>query len=379
MTSRLANPNGASNLGPLHQPQAGAGRFVLTLCTLPTSVSIRPPQSPQLRPFSFFTSQVRESDGGERIYLHMGYFDTLAEAENWAQSVRRQFPGAFATLAPRTLLPPMNSQEPSSPQDASCAAASQSIDPAPVKSESLTDTQVLKILEARHGPTFTDGADETNLDQISLLRPDDTSVRQALKEAVVQGEPVSFAVQLHWSTRPINVDRMRALRIFKTHILYATESRRNGRSRYFLRLGFFADPSAAKQVAAQARRIFDSAAVVPVIEPEVTRAREAGAHTLAIPYLQTHDVDQLSNSYEAAGSPVSSKSWSEATHYVLETAETGREMPDPRAERDIWTEPDSLSESGVRHLRVEVQEQMSGRWRKIRLSEKPSAELEVPS
>jgi hypothetical protein len=31
------------------------------------------------------------------------------------------------------------------------------------------------------------------------------------------------------------------------------------------------------------------------------------------------------------------------------------------AEREMWTDPDSLSESGVRHLRVEVQERTSGR------------------
>ena len=31
------------------------------------------------------------------------------------------------------------------------------------------------------------------------------------------------------------------------------------------------------------------------------------------------------------------------------------------AERETWTDPDSLSESGVRHLKVEVQERTSGR------------------
>jgi hypothetical protein len=32
-------------------------------------------------------------------------------------------------------------------------------------------------------------------------------------------------------------------------------------------------------------------------------------------------------------------------------------------------EPDPLSDSGVRHLKVEVQEQLSGRWRVIKLRE----------
>jgi hypothetical protein len=36
------------------------------------------------------------------------------------------------------------------------------------------------------------------------------------------------------------------------------------------------------------------------------------------------------------------------------------------------TDPDSLSESGVRHLRVEVQEHSTGRWRIVRLEATPS-------
>lgn len=377
MTSRLAEPNGASNLGPLHRVQAGAGRFVLTLCTLSAPVSIRPPQSPQLRPFTFFMSQARQPDGSERLYLHMGYFDTLADAEKWADAVRRHYPCAFATLAPGALSRPANSAAPSLPHDATYAVLPQSSNAAPVKDDFLTDTQVLKILEARRAPTIPDHVDETNLDQIALLRPDDTSTRQALKEAVVQGAPVCFAVQLLWSAQPIDLHRVRSLAVFKTHTLYATESRRNGRSRYFLRLGFFGDPISAKQVAVHARWTFDSAAVVPVVEPEITRAREAGMGTSAIPYLEAHEVDQLSDSGDTPGSPMSSKSLSASSRRLLENADTVKQRPESRAEREMRTEPDSLSESGVRHLRVEVQEHLSGRWRTIRLSEKPSNDLEL--
>ncbi len=378
MTSRSAQPMGASNLGPLHQPQAGAGRFVLTLCTLPARVSIRPPQSPHLRHFTFFTSQARDSHGTDRLYLHMGYFDTLAEAEKCAESVRRRYPSAFAALAPRTLLSPTASPASALRQHASGAVPPRGSDPVPVKSESLSDTQVLQILEARRGPAAADGVDEPIPEQVSLLRPDDTAVLRALKEAVVQGAPVSFAVQLHWSTQPIDLGRVRALPLFKTHILYATESWRNGRARYFLRLGFFADPSAATQVAAQARRAFEAAAVVPVLEAEVTRAREAGAHTSEIPRLQTHETDQLGDSYQLEESPASSKPSRELRHHAA-GARTAKGTPDSSADADIWSKSDPLSESGVRHLRVEVQEQLSGRWRKIRLSETPPGGMEAIS
>jgi hypothetical protein len=379
MKSRLAVPDGAWNLGPLHLAQAGAGRFMITLCTLAAPVFIRPPQSPQLRPFRFFMSQARQSDGSERLYLHMGYFDTLADAEKWAESVRRHYPRAFATLAPDVLSRPANSEAPSLPHDASYAVVPQRRDPAPVNDESLTDTQVLKILGARRVPIIHDDVDETKLDQIELLRADDTSTRRILKEAVVRGAPVSFAVQLRWSAQPIDLSHVRVLPIFKTHTLYATESRRHGRSRYFLRLGFFGDPISAKQVAVQVRWTYDSAAVVPVVEPEITRAREAGRGASGIPYLAAQEVGPLSDSAGAPGSPASSESLNAAPGRVLESVETFKQRLEPRAEREMWDEPDSLSESGVRHLRVEVQEHLSGRWRTIRLSERPSNEPEFHS
>ena len=40
---------------PLRDP-SGSGPFILTLCELAAPVAIRPPQSPQLKPFTFFMS-----------------------------------------------------------------------------------------------------------------------------------------------------------------------------------------------------------------------------------------------------------------------------------------------------------------------------------
>jgi hypothetical protein len=369
MTSTSAKPIGSSNPNPVHRAQAGTGHFMLTLCRLAAPVSIRPPQSPRLKPFKFFMSRARQPDGSERLYLHMGYFETLADAERWVDAVRRHYPNAFATIAPVAFLRPANSEAPSL-----AAAASQPVvpgDPAPVKDESLTDTQVLRILETRRVSAVQDDVDERNCDQIALLRPEDTSTRQALKEAIVQGAPVSFAVQLHWSAQPIDLSPVPSLAIFKAYTLYATESRREGRSRYFLRLGFFADPISAKQVAVQVRSTFASAAVVPVVEQEVTRAREAGMGTSAIPYLVQQRVDRGIDSNSAPGSPTQSKPLSDAPRRVSRGAET--------VERGMWTDPDSLSESGVRHLRVEVQEHSSGRWRVVRLRATPSNIVHVSS
>ena len=57
MTSKSAKSAGASHSNPEYRVQAGTGRFMLTLCPLAAPVSIRPPQSPQLKPFTFFMSR----------------------------------------------------------------------------------------------------------------------------------------------------------------------------------------------------------------------------------------------------------------------------------------------------------------------------------
>src|SRR6516162_1266706 len=159
-------------------------------------------------------SRARQPDGSEQLHLHMGYFETLADADRWVEAVRRHYPNAFATIAPLAFLRPANSEAPSMPPAAPQPVVSQSSDSAPVNDESLTDTQVLKILETRRVSAVQDDVDERNCDQIALLRPDDTSTRQALKEAVVQGAPVSFAVQLQWSAQPIDLSRVPSPAIF---------------------------------------------------------------------------------------------------------------------------------------------------------------------
>jgi hypothetical protein len=313
---------------------------MLTLCRLAEPVTIRPPQSPHLKPFKFFTSRARRQDGSEQLFLHMGFFETLAYAEKWARAVRSRHPDAIATAAPPAFLQRFE----------------------PVDNQSLTDTQVLNILETRRpAPTGVD-ADEHGGEQIELLRPDDTGTRRALKEAVVKGMPVSFALQLQWSARPIDVSHIPPLAIFKAYALYVVESRNANRSCFFLRLGFFGDPVSAKQVASHVRSSFASAAVVPVLEEEVSCAREACMNTSLIPCLLRERLDQA---FEAGGTP----GWE-----MLPNLGGGRSRSASRgsgsggleqtlaqlAEREMWSDPDLLSDTGVRHLKVEVEKLTSG-------------------
>ena len=53
----------------------------------------------ELKRFTFFVSR-RFEEGRERFRLHMGYFTTLAEAEEWLKVVREIYPGAWAGEAP---------------------------------------------------------------------------------------------------------------------------------------------------------------------------------------------------------------------------------------------------------------------------------------
>jgi len=351
MTSPLEKPAGRLNSQPEHRVQAATGHFMLTLCRLAEPVAIRPPQSPQLKRFTFFTSRECAGDGSESVYLHMGYFETLTDAERWVEAVQGRFPDAIATIAPAALLRPPNSEV--SVQPAGCGpGVPPSRDLAPVEDKSLTDTQVMKILETRRVGAVQGEVDARNGEPVALLRPEDTSTRHALKEAVVQGAPVSFAVQLQWSSQPIDLSRVPALATFKTYRLYATESRRQGSSRHFLRLGFFSDPISAKQVAAQVRSSFASAAVVPVAEQEVACAREAAMESSSIPYLMQQRADRTPDADGTLGAPAATKTLIDVRRSARRP-ETLKETLQRLAEREMLIEPDSLSESGVRHLRVD--------------------------
>ncbi len=138
---------------------------------------------------------------------------------------------------------------------------------------SLTDTQVLKILEQRRADQGERGSEDANAG-IALLKPDDTGTRRALKEAVRANAPVSFAVQLQWSVQPVQIETVPPLAIFSAYTLYTVEGSREGRKWYGLRLGFFSDAMSAKQVAHYVRSEFTSVAVVPVSSQERSRASD---------------------------------------------------------------------------------------------------------
>jgi hypothetical protein len=262
----------------------------------------------------------------------------------------------------------------------------------PADNPSFTDTQVLRFLETRR----SDGTDlagiEVESGAISLLKPDDTGTRRALKEAVAGNQPVAFAVQLQWSVQPVELSKVPPLAIFSAYTLYTVEGSRDGRKWYGLRLGFFTDAISAKQVAYYVRSEFASVAVVPVSPQEKSRASDSEKKAdLAFPKKsRTEPVDEfkLIDSDDerpavpsrpvaaaqtpgkpaltkAAGpaktTPPSGRRGSRANRVRAREARTPQTLEETleilgasQLEMDNGN-GESMNESGVRHLRVEVQ------------------------
>ena len=249
----------------------------------------------------------------------------------------------------------------------------------------FTDTQVLKYLETRR----SDGSEINGIDvetgAISLLKPDDTGTRRALKEAVSDNAPVWFAVQLQWSVQPVELGKVPPLAIFSAYTLYTVEGSRDGRKWYGLRLGFFSDAISAKQVAYYVRSEFTSVAVVPVSPQERTRATDVEKKA-DMPFpkksrQQPVDEFKLIDSDDQPAAPAARQRQAVGTKPAApaRSAPPAARRPDGKAggrvrardARSPQTLEETLeilgagelemdnggeaNESGVRHLRVEVQ------------------------
>ena len=253
---------------------------------------------------------------------------------------------------------------------------------------SLTDTQVLRFLETRREQDVSarpqsglqvDAAAESG---ISLLKPDDTGTRRALKEAVSHNAPVSFAVQLQWSVQPVALDKVPPLAIFSAYTLYSVEGSREGRKWYGLRLGFFNDAISAKQVAYYVRSEFTSVAVVPVGPQERERAtadnqRFAGAGAARkrpqsedneFKLIDSEEKPQPAPAAPAAAKPAAAKpaaaapgereSAGKVSARERRTPQTLEETLEILGANELAIDNargEAVSDTGVRHLRVEVQ------------------------
>ena len=81
--------------GPGEVPE----QYVINLCASTTPMALEQPKDGALKRFSFFISRRRE-DGRERFRLHMGYFASPDEAQEWLAVVRELYPAAWVGEAP---------------------------------------------------------------------------------------------------------------------------------------------------------------------------------------------------------------------------------------------------------------------------------------
>src|SRR6185437_2563132 len=126
-----------------------------------------------LNAFRFFGSGVRGD--GPPYCVHMGYFPTRTDAEKWLQVLLPLYPKARIGELP------------------------------PERPRNLTDTGVMRILEQRRTSDRRTGKEESGIRKIPLLAPEETATRRTLRDAVIRGLPVSFAVQLQLSETPIDL------------------------------------------------------------------------------------------------------------------------------------------------------------------------------
>ena len=265
----------------------------------------------------------------------------------------------------------------------SATAAPRSDTGAAQAAQSLTDTQVMQILEARRTEKSPRVAANDVSGGIPMLRPDDTATRRALKSAVQDNAAVSFAVQLQWSVDAMALEKVPPLAIFSAYTLYTVEGNRDGRKWHGLRLGFFSDANAAKQVAQYVRSDFSSVAVVPVSPRERERAASADRNAPATSFAEIQHAPQFEEikllddesvaapqipTAPAAGAKVGSAAARAAAtrSKTLRSKERSAQRKGPYSLEETLEilgagslEIDNgrgeiINESGVRHIKVEV-------------------------
>src|ERR1051325_504550 len=120
VVNTLTRPTGA----------AAKGGYVINLTSSTTPMALSQPKDPTLAQYTFFVSRRRE-DGRERFRLHMGYFESMASAEEMLAVVREVYPGAWAGEAPGKKLRPNNPAAAPATASATPAPAAAAAPPAP--------------------------------------------------------------------------------------------------------------------------------------------------------------------------------------------------------------------------------------------------------
>jgi hypothetical protein len=199
-----------------------------------------PLEMPEVRGFfglAVFRSR-RLEDGRDRYRLHLGYFESRADAERALPDVQRRYPAAWIAAAPRSGL------------------------------GSLDDTNVSEF-RLLHSPPRAVPAEKVQGE--AATQPG----------AIPVAAPQRYVVQLVWSENRVDPKDIPQLAIYDAYMLYTVTLTRGGKRLYGVRLGFFTSVISARQIALYVRPDFPGVAVVPVSNREFDVARTIAWHRAA--------------------------------------------------------------------------------------------------
>jgi len=252
--------------------------LAITLCSSNAPIEMPTLTDDRLRGFALFKSHRRE-DGRERFRLHLGYFQTSAEAELVLAVLRPRWPRALIAAVPDASLGSLENtamtrftivQPPSpaatEPQPSPVATAKVILLgakplPAPVTSQPAPRVQAPNL--AREVAT------------LGATSAPPAASKPVVAEASPRPAPQRYAVQLVFGREPMDLASLPDLAIYGGYLLYAIETQAGDRRLYGIRLGFYDDVLSARLVAQYVRSEFRDVTIVPVSEREVARATEA--------------------------------------------------------------------------------------------------------
>jgi len=229
--------------------------YVITLCTASLPMVLRVPFVHELVGFSVFRSRTVE-DGRERFRLFVGYFDSATRAHEALAVVRRHYPAAWISCAPRSNLG--------------------SLDDTMNTAFRLIRRATARVTERASPPALTDVVSPGEIPPHALAAPEPPPAPTAEPPVVVPPttptEPQRYVVQLAWSPTALPSTAIPQLALLRAYNLYRAQLNRADGAHHALRLGFFKNVHSAHQVAEYVRPHFPDVSVVPISHREYAKA-----------------------------------------------------------------------------------------------------------
>jgi hypothetical protein len=241
----------------------------------------------RLQGLALFKSRHRE-EGRERFRLHLGYFQTVSEAERALAVVRPSWPRAMVAVVPEGSLGSLDNTamtrfsivEP---------VVDAAVEPPPAMPAKVTMLRAATLQPCEPNPEIP----------VITRSPPAPPVLTAIARPASEAEPATpvlarpaptqrYAVQLAFGRTPIDLSALPDLAIYEGYLLYAIETEPGGRRLYGVRLGFYDDVLSARLVAQYVRSEFRDVTIVPVSPREVGRANAARIRLPSAAVTQRH-------------------------------------------------------------------------------------------